>query len=105
MLLEGPSWKAVTLGFCGSLFTCQPSVCCFSLRHLNLEFDRDPKKIEQVLLWFKKNCAKFDFVFLQDNFDDPHKPRPSPVVHVRGLSPNVLEADLVDAVQHFGPIR
>ncbi len=42
---------------------------------------------------------------LQDNFEDPHKPPPSPVVHVRGLNSNVLEADLVEAVQHFGPIR
>ena len=43
--------------------------------------------------------------FLQDQFEDPHKPPPSPVVHVRGLLDTVLEADLVDAVQQFGPVR
>ncbi|XP_078001152.1 heterogeneous nuclear ribonucleoprotein L-like isoform X2 [Glandiceps talaboti] len=40
----------------------------------------------------------------RDKFEDPHKPPPSPVVHVRGLSDTVIEADLVEAVQHFGPI-
>jgi heterogeneous nuclear ribonucleoprotein L len=44
------------------------------------------------------------FLF-QDRFDDPHKPNPSPVVHVRGLSDAAIEADLVEAVQHFGNVR
>ncbi|KAJ8316707.1 hypothetical protein KUTeg_005737 [Tegillarca granosa] len=35
---------------------------------------------------------------------DPHKPNPSPVVHVRGLSDAATEADLVQAVQHFGSV-
>lgn len=43
--------------------------------------------------------------YYQDQLEDPHKPPPSPVVHVRGLPDSVLEADLVSAVQHFGPIR
>ncbi|XP_078097794.1 heterogeneous nuclear ribonucleoprotein L-like [Mustelus asterias] len=36
--------------------------------------------------------------------EDPHKPSPSPVVHVRGLSDGVMEADLVEALQEFGAI-
>ncbi|XP_035695849.1 heterogeneous nuclear ribonucleoprotein L-like isoform X1 [Branchiostoma floridae] len=40
----------------------------------------------------------------RDKSEDPHKPSPSPVVHVRSLSENVIEADIVEAVQHFGPI-
>lgn len=42
---------------------------------------------------------------VQDRYDDPHKPNPSPVVHVRGLSDAAIEADLVEAVQHFGAVR
>uniref|UniRef100_A0AAJ7SK93 Heterogeneous nuclear ribonucleoprotein L-like n=1 Tax=Petromyzon marinus TaxID=7757 RepID=A0AAJ7SK93_PETMA len=38
----------------------------------------------------------------QDTFEDPHKPPPSAVVHVRGLSDTALESDLVEAVRHFG---
>uniref|UniRef100_S4RY32 Heterogeneous nuclear ribonucleoprotein L like n=1 Tax=Petromyzon marinus TaxID=7757 RepID=S4RY32_PETMA len=41
---------------------------------------------------------------VMDTFEDPHKPPPSAVVHVRGLSDAALESDLVEAVQHFGPI-
>nr|XP_032800094.1 heterogeneous nuclear ribonucleoprotein L-like [Petromyzon marinus] len=37
-----------------------------------------------------------------DTFEDPHKPPPSAVVHVRGLSDTALESDLVEAVRHFG---
>ena len=44
-------------------------------------------------------------VLWQDRYDDPHKPNPSPVVHVRGLSDAAIEADLVEAVQHFGAVR
>nr|KAG5714502.1 hypothetical protein BaRGS_006948 [Batillaria attramentaria] len=40
-----------------------------------------------------------------DRYEDPHKPPPSPVVHVRGLSDAAIEADLVEAVQHFGAVR
>ncbi|XP_075917062.1 heterogeneous nuclear ribonucleoprotein L-like, partial [Petromyzon marinus] len=38
----------------------------------------------------------------QDTFEDPHKPPPSAVVHVRGLLDTALESDLVEAVRHFG---
>ncbi|ESO83568.1 hypothetical protein LOTGIDRAFT_222631 [Lottia gigantea] len=41
----------------------------------------------------------------RDKFDDPHKPPPSAVVHVRGLSDAAIEGDLVEAVQHFGGVR
>ena len=44
-------------------------------------------------------------LILQDEFEDPHKPSPSPVVHVRGLSDGVSEGDLVESIQNFGPIR
>lgn len=47
-----------------------------------------------------KNYDRF-----QDMFEDPHKPSPSPVVHVRSLAEHVIEGDLVDAVQQYGPIR
>ncbi|XP_072023987.1 heterogeneous nuclear ribonucleoprotein L-like isoform X2 [Amphiura filiformis] len=40
----------------------------------------------------------------RDRFEDPHKPPPSRVVHVRGLSDGVMDADLVEAMQHFGTI-
>ncbi|CAH1792095.1 unnamed protein product [Owenia fusiformis] len=40
----------------------------------------------------------------RDRFDDPHKPDPSPVVHVRGLPETAIEADIVEACQSFGPI-
>uniref|UniRef100_A0ABM5ERF7 Heterogeneous nuclear ribonucleoprotein L n=1 Tax=Pogona vitticeps TaxID=103695 RepID=A0ABM5ERF7_9SAUR len=39
-----------------------------------------------------------------ENYDDPHKPAASPVVHIRGLIDGVVEADLVEALQEFGPI-
>lgn len=41
----------------------------------------------------------------QENYDDPHKTPASPVVHIRGLIDGVVEADLVEALQEFGPIR
>ncbi|XP_072316057.1 heterogeneous nuclear ribonucleoprotein L-like isoform X1 [Eucyclogobius newberryi] len=37
-------------------------------------------------------------------YEDPHKPLPSLVVHVRGLVDGVTEADLVEALQEFGTI-
>ncbi|CAM9112083.1 unnamed protein product [Bubo scandiacus] len=40
-----------------------------------------------------------------ENYDDPHKTPASPVVHIRGLIDGVVEADLVEALQEFGPIR
>ncbi|ETE59056.1 Heterogeneous nuclear ribonucleoprotein L, partial [Ophiophagus hannah] len=43
-------------------------------------------------------------LLLQENYDDPHKPAASPVVHIRGLIDGVVEADLVEALQEFGPI-
>lgn len=42
---------------------------------------------------------------LQESYDDPHKPLPSPVVHIRGLVDGIMEADLVEALQEFGAIR
>lgn len=41
----------------------------------------------------------------QEGYDDPHKPLPSPVVHIRGLVDGIIEADLVEALQEFGGIR
>uniref|UniRef100_A0A1A8MLF0 RRM domain-containing protein n=1 Tax=Nothobranchius pienaari TaxID=704102 RepID=A0A1A8MLF0_9TELE len=41
---------------------------------------------------------------ITENYDDPHKPLPSPVVHIRGLVDGVMEADLVKAMQEFGTI-
>ncbi|XP_074466912.1 heterogeneous nuclear ribonucleoprotein L-like isoform X3 [Sebastes fasciatus] len=38
------------------------------------------------------------------NYDDPHKPLPSSVVHIRGLVDGIMEADLVEALQEFGAI-
>uniref|UniRef100_UPI00358FD985 heterogeneous nuclear ribonucleoprotein L-like n=1 Tax=Myxine glutinosa TaxID=7769 RepID=UPI00358FD985 len=40
----------------------------------------------------------------RDSYEDPHKPSPSSVVHVRALSESAQESDLIDALQHFGPI-
>uniref|UniRef100_A0A8C7WPF3 Heterogeneous nuclear ribonucleoprotein L n=1 Tax=Oryzias sinensis TaxID=183150 RepID=A0A8C7WPF3_9TELE len=39
-----------------------------------------------------------------ESYDDPHKPLPSPVVHIRGLVDGVMEADLVEALQEFGAV-
>ncbi|XP_014661989.1 PREDICTED: heterogeneous nuclear ribonucleoprotein L-like isoform X2 [Priapulus caudatus] len=50
---------------------------------------------------------KTDFVGGVGNdggYDDPHKTPPSVVLHVRGLSERAMEQDLMDAVQHFGPV-
>lgn len=41
----------------------------------------------------------------QEGYDDPHKPLPSSVVHIRGLVDGIMEADLVEALQEFGAIR
>ncbi|XP_028279729.1 heterogeneous nuclear ribonucleoprotein L-like [Parambassis ranga] len=38
------------------------------------------------------------------NGEDSHRISPSPVVHVRGLCEAVVEADLIDALEKFGPI-
>lgn len=46
----------------------------------------------------------FDLVLFQDNGEDSHRISPSPVVHVRGLCEAVVEADLIDALEKFGPI-
>ncbi|XP_029687860.1 heterogeneous nuclear ribonucleoprotein L-like [Takifugu rubripes] len=40
----------------------------------------------------------------KDNDGDSHRISPSPVVHVRGLCEAVVEADLIDALEKFGPI-
>ncbi|KAM8739184.1 heterogeneous nuclear ribonucleoprotein L-like [Acanthopagrus schlegelii] len=40
----------------------------------------------------------------RDNGEDSHLISPSPVVHVRGLCEAVVEADLIDALEKFGPI-
>lgn len=47
--------------------------------------------------------SSFCYLF-QENYDDPHKTPASPVVHIRGLIDGVVEADLVEALQEFGPI-
>uniref|UniRef100_A0AAQ5XC12 RRM domain-containing protein n=1 Tax=Amphiprion ocellaris TaxID=80972 RepID=A0AAQ5XC12_AMPOC len=39
-----------------------------------------------------------------ENGEDSHRISPSPVVHVRGLCEAVVEADLIDALERFGPI-
>uniref|UniRef100_A0A8C9DJC1 RRM domain-containing protein n=1 Tax=Prolemur simus TaxID=1328070 RepID=A0A8C9DJC1_PROSS len=39
-----------------------------------------------------------------ENYDDPHRTPASPGVHIRGLIDGVVEADLVEALQEFGPI-
>ncbi|XP_064621995.1 heterogeneous nuclear ribonucleoprotein L-like isoform X3 [Lineus longissimus] len=41
---------------------------------------------------------------MMDTFDDPHKPPPSNVVHMRGLANNVLEQDILDTVKDFGKV-
>lgn len=45
------------------------------------------------------------FFLSQEGYEDPHKTLPSVVIHVRGLIDGVTEADLVEALQEFGPIR
>ncbi|XP_067093016.1 heterogeneous nuclear ribonucleoprotein L-like [Osmerus mordax] len=40
----------------------------------------------------------------RDNGEESHRIAPSPVVHVRGLCEAVVEADLVEALEKFGPI-
>lgn len=41
---------------------------------------------------------------VKDNGEDLHCISPSPVVHVRGLCEAVVEADLIEALEKFGPI-
>lgn len=41
----------------------------------------------------------------KESYEDPHKPLPSSVVHIRGLVDGIMEADLVEALQEFGAIR
>uniref|UniRef100_UPI00358FB6CB heterogeneous nuclear ribonucleoprotein L-like isoform X2 n=1 Tax=Myxine glutinosa TaxID=7769 RepID=UPI00358FB6CB len=42
----------------------------------------------------------------QDNsVEDPRRPPPSPVVHMRGLPTTVVESEVVDAMQHFGSVK
>lgn len=53
---------------------------------------------------FDHHCSHSLF-YLQDTFEDPHKPSPSPVVHVRGLSEPVSEPELMSALQNFGHIK
>uniref|UniRef100_A0A8D2K281 RRM domain-containing protein n=1 Tax=Theropithecus gelada TaxID=9565 RepID=A0A8D2K281_THEGE len=50
--------------------------------------------------------AADDYTILisKENCYDPHKTPASPVVHIRGLIGGVVEADLVEALQEFGPI-
>ncbi|KAJ8414532.1 hypothetical protein AAFF_G00037340 [Aldrovandia affinis] len=45
-----------------------------------------------------------DGAMATEGYEDPHKTLPSPVVHVRGLVDGIMEADLVEALQEFGPI-
>lgn len=42
--------------------------------------------------------------YRRDETADPTNPNPSIVVHVRNLSPKATEADLLEALSHFGPI-
>lgn len=49
-------------------------------------------------------CNSCQLCVLQDNGEDSHRISPSPVVHVRGLCEAVVEADLIDALEKFGPI-
>ncbi|XP_007232373.1 heterogeneous nuclear ribonucleoprotein L2 isoform X4 [Astyanax mexicanus] len=52
----------------------------------------------------KRQKTDNDGSMASEGYDDPHKPLPSLVVHVRGLVDGVLEADLVEALQEFGTI-
>ncbi|XP_026877514.2 heterogeneous nuclear ribonucleoprotein L2 [Electrophorus electricus] len=52
----------------------------------------------------KRQKTENDGGISTEGYDDPHKPLPSLVVHVRGLVDGVLEADLVEALQEFGTI-
>lgn len=49
-------------------------------------------------MWVCVSCV------FQDNGEESHRIAPSPVVHVRGLCEAVVEADLVEALEKFGPI-
>lgn len=42
--------------------------------------------------------------YRRDETADPTNPNPSIVVHVRNLNPKATEADLLEALSHFGPI-
>uniref|UniRef100_A0A671WT46 Heteroous nuclear ribonucleoprotein L like n=1 Tax=Sparus aurata TaxID=8175 RepID=A0A671WT46_SPAAU len=52
-------------------------------------------------LWGGPACKRLR---TPDNGEDSHRISPSPVVHVRGLCEAVVEADLIDALEKFGPI-
>ncbi|XP_062844429.1 heterogeneous nuclear ribonucleoprotein L isoform X2 [Trichomycterus rosablanca] len=39
-----------------------------------------------------------------ESYEDPHKPLPSLVIHIRGLVDGITEADLVEALREFGSI-
>ncbi|XP_070833134.1 heterogeneous nuclear ribonucleoprotein L-like [Chaetodon trifascialis] len=52
--------------------------------------------------WSASQCG--GGVGRRDNGKDSHRISPSPVVHVRGLCEAVVEADLIDALEKFGPI-
>lgn len=56
----------------------------------------------EYVMSLKTKCCVFRF---QEGYDDPHKPLPSPVVHIRGLVDGIMEADLVEALQEFGAVR
>jgi len=42
---------------------------------------------------------------VMESLEDRHRPKPSPVVHVRGLSEAAYEADLTAAVAQFGGVK
>ncbi len=60
------------------------------------------KRYRRVSLYNQTTSTVIDV--LQDDNVDPTNPDPSIVVHVRNLSPKATEADLLEALSHFGPI-
>lgn len=52
----------------------------------------------------KRQKTDSDCGLVTEGYDDPRKPLPSLVVHIRGLVDGVLEADIVEALQQFGTI-
>lgn len=61
-----------------------------------------PVAVQHDVITAIRNCGLL--CVLQDNGEDSHRISPSPVVHVRGLCEAVVEADLIDALEKFGPI-
>ncbi|XP_064879192.1 heterogeneous nuclear ribonucleoprotein L-like isoform X1 [Oncorhynchus nerka] len=55
---------------------------------------------EKKALWTTTKCGPAR----RDSGEDSHRIAQSPVVHVRGLCEAVVEADLVEALEKFGPI-